>query len=332
MLTDDFEEDTIRYAGDAETLASFGVTTNADIPQFYIDWMASLPYYFELEDYILVHAGLNFNTDSPFEDKLNLIWIRDWHREIDRDWLGERIVLHGHTPTAILEIYKSVKQLDDIPAIGLDGGCVFDRVGFGQLVAFNLDTKELTCEPNADIITKFSSNTITLPNEDHPLSLKIEKSPTTKVLYFDIDGTILDYDDQPKQALINGHLENALKKADFDYLACVSGWVDIFYDPVMKLDTLEKKKEALYQLLEPLFPDKVWFFEKIILITDTDHRCKYMDLNIDWFYVDDWADEFMTKVHGADSFQKEKDRRILLCDHRGNGRDIIAWLEREIIS
>ena len=326
MLIDHFKKDTIRYGGDAATLASFQATVNEEIPKSYIDWMASLPYYMELEDYLLVHAGLNFKAEFPLEDKVEMIWIRDWYREIDRSWLGDRIVVHGHTPTPVLEIHKSIKRLADIPAIGLDGGCVFDRIGFGQLVALNLDTKELTLEPNIDIVSKSKIPAAILPNEENPLSLKIKKPATTKVLYFDIDGVLLDYDDQPKPSLLNGQLEKALKRSGFNYLACVSGWVDIFSDPVMKLNSLDKRKEALYKLLEPLFPDKAWFLEKIILISDTDHRCSYIDLNIDWYYVDDWAVEFMSKAHGAEVFEREKGRRVLLCDHRGDGTDVLEWI------
>jgi len=330
MLIDNFKEDTIRYAGDAATLASFQAAVNGEIPKPYIDWMDSLPYYIELDNYILVHAGLNFETKFPLEDEVEMIWIRDWYTEIDQSWLEHRIIVHGHTPVPLLDIKKSSKRLAEIPAISIDAGCVFHSIGFGRLVAFNLDTKEVIYEHNIDIVKKEKPTERILPNEDHPLSLTIKKPATTKVLYFDIDGTFLDYDDLPKLALLNGQLEAILKKSAFDYIACMSGWSDIFSDPVMKLDTIEKRKEALYQMLEPLFPDKEWFLEKVILITDTDHRCKYIDLNIDWYYVDDWADEFMAKAHGAEVFEREKGNRILLCDQRGDGKDVLAWLEREI--
>ena len=79
------------------------------------------------------------------------------------------------------------------------------------------------------------------------------QKPKLKVLYFDIDGTFLDYDDAPKVALINGLLEFILKKADFDFIACVSGWVDIFAAKVMELNSLQERKEAMYRKLQPLF-------------------------------------------------------------------------------
>ena len=104
-----------------------------------------------------------------------------------------------------------------------------------------------------------------------------------------------------------------------------------FADKVMKLDSLEQRKTAMYKLLEPLFPDKDWFMEKLILISDTDARCTYMDLKTDWFYVDDWADKFFTEAHGEKLFKKQKGGRVLLCDHQGDGSDVLEWLNEKAI-
>jgi len=145
------------------------------------------------------------------------------------------------------------------------------------------------------------------------------------VLYFDIDGTFLDYEDEPKTALLNGQLEAALEAANFDFIACVSGWSDIFADPVMQLNFAERKL-AMYHKLEPLFPDKQWFMDKIILIQNTDYRCQYINFKADWYYIDDWADKFFQEVHGAELYQQELGKRILLCDHKGDGSDVLEWL------
>jgi len=148
-----------------------------------------------------------------------------------------------------------------------------------------------------------------------------------KVFYFDIDGTLLDYEDAPKEGLINGKLEAALKEANFDFLACVSGWVDIFSTDVMQLN-LEQRKEAIYQKLSDLFPDEDWFMERLMLIRDSDNRCTHIDLEIEWFYVDDWAEEFFKKAHGEELYESEMDNRILMCDHALDGSDIIEWIKR----
>jgi serine/threonine protein phosphatase 1 len=55
--------------GGRSTLASFNVTHLRDVPSEYIEWMRNLTYFVELERYILVHAGLNFKNEDPFEDQ-----------------------------------------------------------------------------------------------------------------------------------------------------------------------------------------------------------------------------------------------------------------------
>jgi serine/threonine protein phosphatase 1 len=69
-----------RYGG-KQTMQSFGAERPRDIPEKYIEWMRNLDYYVELEKFIVVHAGLNFNREDPFEDKRAMIWARDYHIE-----------------------------------------------------------------------------------------------------------------------------------------------------------------------------------------------------------------------------------------------------------
>ena len=153
--------------------------------------------------------------------------------------------------------------------------------------------------------------------------LTAPKNQGVKVLYFEIDGTLLDDEDNPKSALAKSQFEAALKAANFEFLACVSTWVDILAAPNLQF-SLEQRKEAVYQKLAPLFSDKAWFMSKIMLLPDTNNRGKYIDLNADWYYVDVCADTFFEKAHGAELYQEHLNNRILLCDHRGDGSDIFG--------
>ena len=107
--------------------------------------------YIEYENFIFVHAGLNFSGEGPFskENKQYLLWIRDWYRNIDYDWLGERTIIHGHTPTEEYKIRWRVGNYKQ--AIGIDNGCFIDFIsGMRQLCAFDLTNWELHFQKNID--------------------------------------------------------------------------------------------------------------------------------------------------------------------------------------
>ena len=82
--------------GAKETYKSFGVKRPREIPEKYIEWMRNLPYYYELENYILVHAGMNFNAPDPFKDTYSMINVRDF--KVDFEKTGGRRIIHGHLP------------------------------------------------------------------------------------------------------------------------------------------------------------------------------------------------------------------------------------------
>ena len=138
------------YSDDRETLDSFGVKGIHDIPKKYRSWIKELFIFTEVDEYILVHAGLNFNANEIMSDIDSMIWIRGWYDDIDKDWLNGRIIVHGHTPTTKLEIQQSLRTLDEIPAIDIDGGCVFKREGLGYLCAFEMTERKLSFMRNID--------------------------------------------------------------------------------------------------------------------------------------------------------------------------------------
>ena len=148
----------------------------------------------------------------------------------------------------------------------------------------------------------------------------------SRILYFDIDGVLLDYDDRQRALLLNGRLEKLIKKCNFEKLVCVSGWNDIYNEPVMNLSLL-RQKDSIHSLLDKIFIDKMWFLDRLELAYDTDHRGKHINLKDDWYYLDDWADKFFAKAHGATLFEKELNRRILQVDPHGDGQDILDWLD-----
>jgi len=136
-----------KYGG-KETLKSFGVSDVHEIPSIYIDWMRDLEYFIMLDSYILVHAGLNFGLDDPFQDKASMLWIKEFR--IDPEKTGRRKVIHGHVPVSLdfIDLLTSSRKFD---FIDLDNGIYMpEKTGFGNLLALELTQLELKVQVNLD--------------------------------------------------------------------------------------------------------------------------------------------------------------------------------------
>ena len=136
--------------GASETLKSFGVKHPREIPKAYIDWMNACVPYVELEDYILVHAGMNFKAEKPFEDTRSMMWTRSF--KVDFDKSGGRKIIHGHIPVDYSFLSLVIENGETYDFIALDNGVyVTDKPGMGNLMAFNPDTKQLLAQSNLDL-------------------------------------------------------------------------------------------------------------------------------------------------------------------------------------
>lgn len=149
MLLDEMRSVGQWYRNDA-TMQSFSCKHVGLIDVAYQGFLESLHWHFEVDGYLLVHAGLNFKAENPLADRDELTWIRDWYGDIDHDWLDRRIVVHGHTPQHRAAILKSIKTLDKTPAIGIDNGCVFDKLGWAHLCAFDLTNRAFSFMPRIE--------------------------------------------------------------------------------------------------------------------------------------------------------------------------------------
>ena len=131
--------------GGLATLLSFGVEGPGDIPQRYRLYLRSLPYFIALDDFIIVHAALNFHRDDPFADTEAMLWQRDC--TVDPVRIGGRRLVSGHTPVTREQLEASLKG----GRIMLDNGCVFPpKAGFGSLTALELNTLQLWYQENID--------------------------------------------------------------------------------------------------------------------------------------------------------------------------------------
>lgn len=127
--------------GGDTTLRSFGADTVNQIPDKYYDFINELPYYLEVDRFLLVHAGFNFLSHHPFDDKEAMVSIRDF--AIDYDFLDGRKIIHGHTPTRLAQIVSNVEN-QDAAEFNLDAGCVYQNVpDLHNMVALELNQWKL---------------------------------------------------------------------------------------------------------------------------------------------------------------------------------------------
>lgn len=146
-------ENWLNRNGGAATLASYAIDEEdymAELPEEHAKFLKSLQYIIELEDYILVHAGLNFRDDDPLSDYPAMLWIRDWQRYMEDNVTGGRKIVHGHTPRLSTHL-KSEVENEASKSYNIDCGCVYNGDHFaGKLAALNLDTLELTLQDNIE--------------------------------------------------------------------------------------------------------------------------------------------------------------------------------------
>ncbi|MCX6267856.1 MAG: metallophosphoesterase [Bacteroidetes bacterium] len=135
--------------GGKPTLASFDVPHIRDVPEDYIEWMRNLTHYVELDRFVLVHAGLNFKMENPFEDIQSMLWLREY--EIKPEKIGGRRIIHGHVPVNMELITQSINN-KFYKFIDLDNGPYLSgKDGFGNLVALELDSMEMVIQYNMDL-------------------------------------------------------------------------------------------------------------------------------------------------------------------------------------
>lgn len=101
-----------------------------------IDWMRSLPLYYEDEHFIYVHAGIDIDKPMNKQNKHTLLWIREDFIYNEKKY-NKRVVF-GHTPTMLLTdkykpLYTPNKNID------IDTGCVFG----GCLTALVIEDGEI---------------------------------------------------------------------------------------------------------------------------------------------------------------------------------------------
>lgn len=145
LLLDSFENESKEYLwiknGGDKTLQSFKVNFCNEIPFKYIQLLKSSILYYEFEDYIFVHAGLNLSIEDPFKDEYSLLWTREMNeKDLINSKFAKKNVIHGHTPISQKQI---LDNLQNSKIINIDNGVYFEKENFGSLAVLDLTNKRI---------------------------------------------------------------------------------------------------------------------------------------------------------------------------------------------
>jgi len=129
------------------------ITEDGKIISRFREFIEKLPYYYELENFYLAHAGFDFRNENPLENYPAMLHVR--FLEADLEILKGKKVIHGHQPTYLEDIKKAI--CGNAPMIPLDNGCVYtknnkyiDANHLKNLCALNLKTMELVLQENVE--------------------------------------------------------------------------------------------------------------------------------------------------------------------------------------
>lgn len=144
-----WEEIAFRNKGGIETLKSFGVRDLHEIPEKYISFIAATSYFYETGDFLIVHAGLNFDLEDPFRDDYSMLNIRQM--KVEPAKIGNKILIHGHTPLPWKTIEAKIGEGKKDFEYNLDAGCVYPEYeGYGWLAALDLNNWEVHGQENVE--------------------------------------------------------------------------------------------------------------------------------------------------------------------------------------
>lgn len=149
MLLDAYnhgENDLWMMNGGRTTMKSYGLSArSAKLPQAHEEFYTNTKLYYDTEDYFFVHAGISpgktiADSLKDEEEIHRFLWERSHLNAFETPW--EKTIVFGHTPRP--------KPLQKEKMIGIDTGCVYDRVGYGTLTAAKLPEEEFIQQPCLD--------------------------------------------------------------------------------------------------------------------------------------------------------------------------------------
>lgn len=129
-----------------------------------VQWLKQQPYFLDLDDIWLVHAGLN--PTLPLEEQIpeDMCWIRDPFHTIEKPYFEKKLILTGHTITFTFPNVEPGELVRGEGWLDIDTGAYHPKSGWltaidldgWQVYQYNTQTKEKRTTGYADLVRSYS--------------------------------------------------------------------------------------------------------------------------------------------------------------------------------
>jgi serine/threonine protein phosphatase 1 len=124
------------------TRQAFG-RKRAYVPEAWIDMLEAMPHVVQLDDAVLVHAGLDLRAKDPWAETAEQLVLCPDYSNADLKRLKGKRLIHGHLARPLEQLRREAKD-PSVRVLGIDTGCWAAHLPeFGTLAAVNLDTWEV---------------------------------------------------------------------------------------------------------------------------------------------------------------------------------------------
>ena len=110
-------------------------------PQEHIEWLKSLPFYCDLGDYWLVHAGVDPRRQITQQSPEQFCWIRQQFHSSKQPYFEDKTIVIGHTITFTFDGVEPGKLAKGAGWLGIDTGVYHHTLGC--LTAFDLNDSKI---------------------------------------------------------------------------------------------------------------------------------------------------------------------------------------------
>lgn len=127
------------YSGGMETLASYG--NNVEQLEEDVRWLQQQPFYYDLGDFWLVHAGVRPHYAIAEQQEHDLCWIRGEFHAIETPYFADKTIVTGHTITFTFPNIEPGYVVQGQGWLDIDTGVYHPRSGW--LTALDLDQQQV---------------------------------------------------------------------------------------------------------------------------------------------------------------------------------------------